>query len=508
MRTILMAALALLTARGSLAAQQPMTCASTETVQGCISRVIPTGSATPVNSSQEKVAVAQRLQAKAAGPDLAAPGAASAIKDFLPLLAGAIIAPVDGGDPGDLGLKANLPMTGGPVVNWGLTLQLSTVLHRVTLPSIILDSLPASIAAAARPRLEDAAKSSDDISLRLSPNIENRWLGRSMRPHAGLVDSLLNAVLDSGRTASVKRGSAKARYDAVHEAIEAGLIRHDPAFLAPNHANDTACWVIDRTDPTSRGQQMLGDVKVECLATSRAQELETRLGEWAQATKEWLRSGSENLATFGFQHLAQLINNQPQLNGSVEYRYRNGVAGANQWTGTARLEMGFANMNGLRHECGPHPSPDCLRQYVKKPGVTRSLTRGDRLWIQGDWSRRNQWHLTIPKDSIRIRLNPAVTYALSAGYGSYFGNPKDGENRNRLDWQAKYDFTRDDPIRRERFVSTLFYTVRLLDQASAVFGVTFANRPEFLGDVDHKIGGNFGLTYKFNQPPQQAAGTR
>jgi hypothetical protein len=158
-------------------------------------------------------------------------------------------------------------------------------------------------------------------------------------------------------------------------------------------------------------------------------------------------------------------------------------------------------MNGLRASCGvAGVTPACLRSYLTG-ARRRRLDRSDRVWVAADWIRRWEYDVELESDSARIELGSASSVTLSGGYGRYFGAAEgDKDDRDRIDLEVRYNRVRDDALRQTRFLASLFYTARLSDQSSAVFGLTWANRPEFLGEDGRRLGANLGLTYKLSQP--------
>lgn len=480
------------------AQQTSFACRDDETIDVCRRRAAPTGGKPqqqPDENAQADTATAEvnaRLKRKTTGPDLSSEGPLSSITDFLPRLAASLIAPTTGETP-DFGFKTNLPLNDGVLFDFGVTVQFATVFHQAKLSDRFADSL----SDASKKRLEGGLGALDDAQLTGSVNVENRAFGRSFRPHRDDIRKLALAL--AGDIASAGRlPAAETMYEdsvvlglgdrAADNATEDEVIKSD----APD-----ACRIRRSLHDPPRVAG-IGEVRAGCLTSQARGTLERSLGKLSEANVLNLRQGAELLRASGFTHLAQLVNNQPQLNFSWEYDARRALVGPSQWTGRARFEYGPANMNRLRHHCNGNVDTTCLRTYIGTNSVRGSLARADRVFAQAEFTRRAGWHVAVPEDTFDIRLGSATSLALSAGYGAYFGNPDQGENRDRLDLQGKYDFTRDDPLRQDRLVATLFYTRRMTGNASALFGITWANRPEFVGDVTRKLGANIGFTYKLN----------
>ena len=96
----------------------------------------------------------------------------------------------------------------------------------------------------------------------------------------------------------------------------------------------------------------------------------------------------------------------------------------------------------------------------------------------------------------------------SLTYGRYLGGFSlvgDGEQGSRVDLEVKYE----DPSQesssmtemqmsmeaQERFVATLTFTQKLVDEADLSVSLVYANEPEFLGMVDEEVTANFGIKW-------------
>jgi hypothetical protein len=493
---MLAAAAAILVAAPLTAQETVVTCDPARSIRECSERYVPVGGVPQAAGSAARVETAERLQAKATGTDLSPAGPLSAIRDFLPKFAGALLAPATGDAPQSLGFKSNFSLNDGVLFDLGLTAQLAAVVNEAEPFAALLDSLPAGSRDASADRLRAGLEPYDDITFSGALNLESRRFGRGMRQHQGMIDSLIAGVLGG---ITIEEDDL-ANFDDFQFWTRMAQRIQSAAAIDPARRAEPDC-----VGPPARDAR---EIQFGCLVANFRDSVEIRVAATAEPRLRQIRRLGQRVRQAGILHLAQLINNQPQLNGSVEYRARNEVVGPQEWKGTARLEMGFANMNGLRRECAGPVRAECLRRYVGDDNVRRSLARGDRVWAQAEFTRRNAWDVSLPDDAVSLALGTASTWAVSGGYGAYFGNQEDGENRDRLDLQGKYDFTGDDALRQDRFVATLFYTRRLSGQSSALLGVSYANRPEFLGDVDRNVSANLGLTYKLHKNPQAAAASR
>lgn len=436
---------------------------------------------------------ADDLRGKATGPDVAEANA-SAIRDFLPRLASTLITPGPAEGLSALGLRTNVPLllNDGVLNDWGLTAQFGATVHEAEPFAALVDSIPTDLRETARTRLRNGMELYDDMSLTGALNVESDRWGRSFRSHREVVQGLASELF--GFSAAARTAAAN-------------------AYLSYMRGLDST--VIDasgrRKPECALRQDDITTVALACF-TPDVQNRVVALIEGAASTQDvWRTEAERRLRESGFDRISELINSQPQFNVTAEYRSRNEVAGPDEWTGKARFEMGRANMNALRRFCARTQGTsridlDCLRRFIASDGVRSSLARGGRFFGEFTAKHRPTYAVSLADEGVNFTLASATTMALSGGYGAYFGNPDDGANRDRFDLQGKYDFTRDDVLRQDRAVVTAFYTRHLSDQSSVLLGLTWANRPEFVGDVDRKLGARLGFSYKLHQPEKPATG--
>lgn len=471
-------------------AQQPETCVETLTLGQCLA----TFSADPAarGTAQDQAApatvrVTEQLAGKSTGGDVTLPNTGTAIHNFLPRLAAAVLAPGLTDDSTALGLRTNLPLNDGVLIDLGLTLQLEVIARRPALFPPLLDSIPEARRTATRERFERTLEDYDDASIALALNAENRRFGRGLRQHTDELSRLAGAILRPLDDEVTVRATEYIR-------LLGDLV---PAQVLPERRTAAECTGTDALE-----------FRLDCFTPTRRTAIVTAIAALAAASQRASSTAPRALESAGFYRLADLINNQPQLNTRVEYRTRRDVIGPNGVTAQVRLELGLANLNGLRSFCRRTSSmaaitPGCLRQYVTDRAVLGSLNRGDRFWLSVDLSHEPRYTLMLPEDTVNIALPGAWQIAPSIGYGTYFGQNTDGSDRGRFDLQLKYVLAERDTRRQDRAVGTVTLTQRLTDQATSLITVSYANKSEFLDTVDRKLRANLGLSYRLVQPKAQ-----
>lgn len=514
------AALASLAFAAPAEGQTPV-CEDTEMVEGCFERLLK--AVTTAGRSQSAASSAEEneeLNGKATGPNLNENLAQSAIRDFLPRFAGSFITSDPTKDLRAVDFRFNTPMGrngSGP----RLTLQGGVTVHAAELYAPLVDSIPGSIREASRDRLEKELEDGDDATGFITLNPESRRVGRDFANHQQTVDALAATIRDS---ALVRIGPPPA---AVGAFGPFSLVLGDTLSIRPDRRTDPACMVV-----TEQPKRPRSTLPVSCLTDQVRTEMETLFTPMTRYTGALELTIGMLLTNSGFDRISDLVNNQPQVNVSAEYRSRLGVVGPNEWTGRLRWERGFYNMNGLRTYCrarlntgtaqppagaeptvtasedtsvaAPAPADPvtlaCLDGYTTEVATPERMARGDRLWIAAEVRYRPEYDISLPEDSVAFSLDTGVGFGISGGYGRYLGSAEEDEDdRDRIDLHVSYDFADGEDLRQRRILAGVFYTLRINANASGVVGLAWANKPEFVGGADRQLGANFGLSYKFNR---------
>jgi hypothetical protein len=254
------------------------------------------------------------------------------------------------------------------------------------------------------------------------------------------------------------------------------------------------------TDGCSFDGVQVGRLQLKCLkegVRDRLVEVITRAMRAAEAVEAEF---GDQLETTGFYDLADLVNNQPQLSTQLTVAIRRDLVGPNELSGTLRYEGGFTNLNGLRRACQVGRSAtislECLRAYTKSPSNQASLKRGDRFFLTASYTWRQDYAVTLVDDGVALSLPGTWDIVGELGYGRYVAFNREGEQIGRIDLSGQYIHHADDPNRENRFVGTATYTQRINESLSLAAGFSYASKPEFVGDVENKVGANFGLRYK------------
>jgi len=471
----------LLLPASDLAAQQ-IACRDTETLQDCWNRIddFLLGAA---GTREQTDSVEEVLAGRTTGISALGSGLASSVSDFLPTIAGALGLTQTTTEDGATALETNLlvPLGANPQ-----RIRLQGLLRKPGLYQPVADTLPSANRDARRTALEQKLRDFDDVRVAVAWNLENRTFGRSFDEARLLADHLLSAQiaqLNATPALQARRMAALAAFQAAVKVSDDDVDASRPGCARPGFG---AFQKVAFGCYTSARQTTANAALITAVRELRAIEDSLRAMLWQS----------------GFFQLGVLIDNQPQLNLEVATDLRRNLVGPNQFNATLRYEAGFTNLNGLRRACRAAAAdtliaPACLRHYLDNPRNAAAMQRGDRFSVSVAFARRGDYHLVLPADSVDLRLDGTWDLSGSLGLGRFVAFDRHDQAVGRIDLLAEYVYHHDDPDRSNRFVATATYTQRLSGSLSVAAGVSYASRPEFLGEVDKKVSANFGLRYKF-----------
>jgi hypothetical protein len=398
-----------------------------------------------------------QLRGKTSGTP--AVGAASAISDFLPLLAGTLgLRPVEADEEGALAFETHVGLPTGGVAEQRFRLRATVRTARVYQPLQVrlADDLRESVVRAA----EEGFGAADDIELGVAWNRESPSMGRSFRSYQVLYGRLLDDVL-------------------------ADLPDEPPEALTELLLEAAADCPVEPT--------------VGCLSEDRRDAVVAQLRTLAEADALFGPRAAEAARESRLDWFGRLVNNQPQLSVEASGRFRSADwVGPHTYSLGIRYEYGLQNVNALRGFCADSGSAvvgvECLRSYLDRPGVRASVDRGDRLWGSIRYQQTEPYSATLDTAVI----DQAATWDLvaEAGYGAYLGTNPAGDEMGRIDASFEAHLVNDDSGQREnRVVFNLDVTRRLGDGVSLALGISAANKPRFVGEEGKKVAVRAGLRY-------------
>jgi hypothetical protein len=403
--------------------------------------------------------VAEDVAAKATPEE--SPEAATGLRTFLPNFLGALGLGDLSEDDGTLTFTFNPELLSrGPH-----QLSLQTVLRESAVFDPLVQALPADIREERRGSLgEGLDQDFGDVEASLTWTLENERFGRDYREHSTVISSLYAQLVTRAAGASGTGASQ--------------------AFLQ----------LLSRFPNIPLENRPVGEIRSQ--NPEQASLFERALVEAVTEISQRQLTLVGLTDRTGFFHLADLINNQPQIHVTAAYHSRDDLVGQDEWSIDGTFEMSFHNFNRWEKSCGLKADIDCLEKYINEN--RNALKFSPRLTFSAEFGRLSAYDFALPADDFVFHLDEIETRIATLTYGQYLSLDKEGNQDTRLDLEAKYEDVTGDPLRNQRFVSTLTLTQRLPNNTSAAVTLVYADKPKYLGEVDEELSARVGLRFKID----------
>ena len=214
--------------------------------------------------------------------------------------------------------------------------------------------------------------------------------------------------------------------------------------------------------------------------------------------------------------IATLVDNQPQATGTITVHHPALFGGPRSQAGSVELHFGRINMNTLRNACRDATTDiargSCFRDQLNTYAENGMST--DKLVFTASYDRTQHYSLTS------LGLDPPVTgftainlpqsdvLKVKAQGGRQLGTEITGKPLH-ADLSVEGGFNQKGDVRsNNRWVGTVTLAVPFGDSMTVPVSISFANKPEFLGDVKSRIGAHIGLSYRLPDLAKLVGGSK
>jgi len=461
------------------------TCEETDSVDTCWQNFY----ASAKRSEPSKFATTETSKAKTeatkaqTGADSGGAATASTLTDLLPLFdALGLIGNSDQSD-GTLALNLNFLL---PLQEADKNMRLQVVVNTSPEPlTALVDAFPEAVRAARKDTLQKEISTFGDSRAELTYSLVNSRFGRDFT-----VARRKLAPIYEGAWA---RAGAPAANDSMVDSQRAALQRLSDNTIANAKG-------INNSTAFSAYPAELQSLRDELKQQSAA--FGTAIGKATLATQQ-------EFAAARLSQLAALVEQQPQLLFSVAQDIRDDVVGPEKTSAKLTFEFTRYNLGDfLRGDGAACKNADAVRQggadYVKcvdalnryAGGTEDALKTQPRWKLSAAYQRVKAIDYLYPDDNVTLHLPETDRVEVTVGWGRPLQAVK---NADRVDLEASYDSNIDgDTSNKERIKATFTYTRRVADM-DIPFSIVYANKDQFLGEVDHQISLNLGI--KFRPPP-------
>lgn len=334
-------------------------------------------------------------------------------------------------------------------------------------------------------KLSDDLGELDDVTLGVSWNRRSEGFGRDFRSHRQLISGLYNSM--------VQRAYAQVEATAFAELLAALNSLPRPQGMEADLSamkfgeiestlDDAAAEGAEAQPDGADGASFVATIK-NLVVEAANQELSAD------------RALDAEIEASGFRRLADLINNQPQIQATASYRSRDEAVGPDEVAGQLTAEIGLINLRTFKSFCAGRDSKQvdvgCLRAYTEEMGD--AIAAAPRITLSLEYADIDDFVFSLPDDDFEFRQDGGERVIGSLSYGVYLRPDAPLESRFELD--ASYQDVDGDSMRQDRFVATATFIQKLSDGTATSLSLVYANKPEYLGEVDEELSARVGLRY-------------
>jgi len=473
----------------------PEPCKDTETLESCFDRIQrlaapeAVGEAVRTVDALQQQAVKQELATAQTGVDSVGTATASTVTDLAQLLnAIGLLSSSDEGSKLAVDLNFLLPIQDVENNN----AQLKAVINAESTPlDQLVQAFPETIREARKDSLQKDISAVGDAQIAFTWSLVNDRFGRDY--------SVLRGKIAQMNEGAVNRGRSAARRDLIR-AFPQVIQRRNEAVRLGNAARS----LETPSKPAIAATASFGDLP---LSNEVREELKAATFNAANERAAITQSIQAELTRSGFDRIAELIEEQPQLLFSLAHDIRDDIVGPETTSAKVTWELTRRNFSAFHRHNGKlcadpevaqgGPKYDqCVAALQSYLGMAdRNVNDQWRYKLVASYKRLNAVTYSFPSDNINLVVPKQDRWEVAFAAGKPMSSEKNG---GRLDFELAYDSNLDDDTgNSERVRASLTYTQRLGDM-DMPFSIIYANKDEFLGDIDHQISLNFGL--RFRQP--------
>lgn len=201
--------------------------------------------------------------------------------------------------------------------------------------------------------------------------------------------------------------------------------------------------------------------------------------------------------------LPTLIDNQPQITASLNYHTPGDLGGPKETSASLEVHFGRENVNTLRKRCAAMTDTQlttCLQQQLATFAQNGMST--DKFVFSATYQKSSAYQVTtLPLSSpvegftaVDVKSGSALNVVAQAGRqisSDFNGEPL------RADFSLEGVRNMNNSVLTEnRWIATLTISVPVGNNITVPVSVTYANKAEFLGDPNQRLGAHLGLSYR------------
>jgi len=436
-------------------------------------------------TENEKAKVQALLEGRLAGLSSNIEGAATLVDSFFnDVEISSLLGGLDGNDETPIVFDYNFRIPGsGFGKNTKLQIKLNT-------NAKVSQDLSTELGVDAAALLQNQISDMDDVEISFSYDVNSENIGSDLRINQELFDDVASPIL----------------YDSAIQSINQEIQKNDIALLQLPQIDQILR--LENTPLTEYDCGLLAASLARAyIQVGRGSVDSKRDSENARSLCELNKILVRDKASLGVYLTSQyhpyvfanLLANQPKLQFSGAYRNRSDLVGPDEFSVKVSYSFGSININSLRRKGFEeaylkHVSCILSAKDKRGSGARRCISDGKFSLSLEYFDIEDQRYRSGQTDFLRVggeRIEGAVGYSRTLSWDK-------SEPLLNLNLSLKFEEYLGDTAGNDRVLATATLTRKINDRLSIPVSIQYANKGEFLEDVDDQLSGNVGLKYDFN----------
>jgi hypothetical protein len=476
---------------GGIASAEPACDNETESLEACFARIVvdvqrEESVARTAQDAQAKElikaadvkgedATAQKLADTKTGADTGGAATANSLTDLAPIFDALGLLSSDEASGNQLAFNLNFLLPVQDVENKNTQLQLVVNTQPEPLDQLV-QAFDESVRETRKDELQKEIPTFGDQELKFSWSLRNTRFGRDYQTLRGVLSPIYEGAFARSRKAKDARDNV-------------AKLRDFPSFLTANRISLT---------------QAQGTLIKDLLKDGMDPKVVTETIAAASARENLLQLVSAEIARANLDSLTELVDQQPQLLFGLSHNFRDEIVGPEETSATLTWEMTRRNLGNFLHGSGAA----CLNKQEVEKGddgaytkcvaalenyLTQDLKDQWRLKLEASYKRVDALSYSFPDDDVALDLPKTKRVEVTFGGGRDFtGKPDLGH----LDFELSYDSNVDNDSTNKDRLRVAITLTRRVGGVDVPFSIVYANRNEFLGEVDHQISMHIGIKFR------------
>jgi hypothetical protein len=236
-----------------------------------------------------------------------------------------------------------------------------------------------------------------------------------------------------------------------------------------------------------------GNIPVKFFPEAEVKKLRASIARFVKVEKDLDKAIYEKMKAFKIDQFTNLVNNQPQINLSIDAHRPNELVDQKSYTLKASYELPLGhNVNSLQKALKNKEDGEIVDVYLNH---FLAPNKAKRFAFDLSIEELKEHELTLAQLASPYTFKADNKVLLEAGYGQYLRVRDDGTGLDRVDVKIAWEHYRKEEEKQNRFIAALTYTPQPGKLISFPITFMYANHGEYLTDTKAELSAHLGIAF-------------